>query len=168
MSASSAMTDELTCSSCIGCSKRRLRKFCRKAGHKSTRPGTGRLTAQFSVKSVFGRPRRLVEAAADGRRLAHSAEAQARRTEARRRDLEALQVWKATDQPVWLTEQFYSAEIQPRLRRLTLSRISEDLSVSHPYAPNIRSGRRRLHPRHWLILAGLLDIQNGREHGDCT
>jgi len=103
--------------------------------------------------------RRLVQAAAHGRLLAHSADAQARRAEARRRDLRALREWKETDQPAWLTEQFYAAEIQPRLQYVTLSTLSAALSVSRTYASNVRAGRRQPHPRHWLTLAGLVGIR---------
>jgi CRISPR-associated endonuclease Cas1 len=103
--------------------------------------------------------KRLIEAAAQGRLLAHGADAQARRAEARRRDLRAVREWKKTDQPSWLTEQFYAAEIQPRLRSFTLSTLSTALSVSRTYASNMRAGRRRPHPRHWLTLAGLVGIQ---------
>jgi len=81
-----------------------------------------------------------------GRQLAHNADAQARRAEARRRDLRALREWRDTDQPAWLTEQSYAAEIQPRLQYVTLSRLSAALCVSHPYASKIRAGRRRPHP----------------------
>jgi len=129
-----------------------------------TCPGCGtplkRRTARCAACESKEATKRLVEAAAQGRLLAHNPDAQARRAEARRRDLRALSEWKKTDQPAWLTEQFYEAEIQPRLQYLTLSALSAALSVSRTYASNIRAGKRRPHPRHWLTLVGLVGIRS--------
>jgi hypothetical protein len=125
-----------------------------------TCPGCGtplkRRTARCAACESKEATKRLVEVAAQGRLLAHNPDAQARRAEARRRDLRAVREWKESEQPAWLTEQFYSAEIQPRLQSITLSTLSSALGVSRTYASNVRAGRRRPHPRHWIGLAKLL------------
>jgi CRISPR-associated endonuclease Cas1 len=127
-----------------------------------TCPGCGtplkRRTTRCAACESKEATKRLLDAAARGRLVAHSADAEARRAEARRRDLHALSEWNKTDQPAWLTEQFYQAEIQPRLRYSTLSTLSAALNVSRTYASNIRAGRRRPHPRHWISLAKLVGI----------
>jgi hypothetical protein len=41
---------------------------------------------------------------------------------------------------------------------VTISTIALTLGVSLPYASDIRAGRRRPHPRHWLSLARLVGI----------
>jgi CRISPR-associated endonuclease Cas1 len=131
-----------------------------------TCPGCGtplkRRTARCAACESKEATKRLVEAATQGRLVAHNPDAQARRAAARRRDLRALREWQATDQPAWLTEQFYVAEIQPRLRHVTLSTLSTALSVSRTYASNVRAGRRRPHPRHWLVLTRLVGVRENR------
>jgi len=42
-----------------------------------------------------------------------------------------------------------------RLAELTVSSIALALDVSIPYASEVRAGRNRPHPRHWLLLAEL-------------
>ena len=54
------------------------------------------------------------------------------------------------------TEQAYRDKIQPRLAEVTVPAISKALGISRPYATDIRAGRRRPHPRHWLTLAQLV------------
>jgi CRISPR-associated endonuclease Cas1 len=132
------------------------------SGTLRTCPGCGtplkRRTTRCALCESKEATRRLVQAAAHGRLLAHSADAQTRRAEARRRDLRALSKWKEAAQPTWLTEQFYAADIQPRLQYITLSTLSAALCVSRTYASNMRAGRRRPHPRHWLTLARLVGV----------
>ncbi len=100
--------------------------------------------------------KRLVEAAAHGRLRSQSAAALVRRAESVRRNRRAQREWREADQPPWLTTEFYAAEIQPRLMHVTISTLSAAVSVSRPYAVNIRAGRRHPHPRHWLKLAQLV------------
>jgi len=71
----------------------------------------------------------------------------------------AERAWKPSDQPAWLTEQFYRDEIRPRLMQFSAARIASALDVSAPYAVDIRAGRCRPHPRHWITLAQLTGIQ---------
>jgi hypothetical protein len=99
---------------------------------------------------------RLVDAARVGRTLAHTPEAEARRAEARRRDLAAIAKWNEADQPTSLTERFYESEVQPRLRNMTLSVLASALGLSRTYVSDLRAGRVRPHPRHWLTLAQLV------------
>jgi len=49
-----------------------------------------------------------------------------------------------------LTKDAYIREIQPHLKRITLSAMASRLNISIPYAVDVRSGRRVPHPRHWL------------------
>ncbi len=68
----------------------------------------------------------------------------------------AISWWSPASLPVWLNEECYLQEIQPRLRPIKVREIAEVLQVSQPYAAFIRSGKRRPHPRHWHSLASLV------------
>jgi hypothetical protein len=100
----------------------------------------------------------LVKAAQKGRVAAQSAEAQASRAENRKRNAAAQRVWRQADKPAWLNERTYQQKIQPRLSAITIPALMSALNVSKPYAADIRAGRRQPHPRHWLILARLVDV----------
>lgn len=69
---------------------------------------------------------------------------------------EARRAWASSLKSEWPDEQTYVNEIQPRLARVTISRLSSTLSVSEPYAADIRAGRRQPHHRHWRSLAKLV------------
>lgn len=97
----------------------------------------------------------LIEAAKLGRVLGHSPEARAKQSEKQRRHAAALKAWNPSDLPKWLTEEACREKIQPRLAGITVPAISAALGVSEPYAAEIRVGRQRPHPRHWLALAKL-------------
>lgn len=99
---------------------------------------------------------RMPEVARIGRVVAHSHRAQASRTETQRRNAIAQYAWRESDQPGWLTEEFYLKEIQPGLSGVRLSALALALNVCESYASDIRAGRRRPHPRHWQILAQLV------------
>jgi CRISPR-associated endonuclease Cas1 len=66
--------------------------------------------------------------------------------------------WSPSSLPVWLNEDYYVKEIQPRLSLIRVREIAEALKISQPYAAFVRSGRRRPHPRHWQTLAQLAGI----------
>jgi hypothetical protein len=102
---------------------------------------------------------RMRSAAAIGRRVSHTPEAEARRVAARHRNARAEAAWKPSDQPTWLTERVYFDHIQPKLARISAVRLARTLSVSKPYAVAVRAGRRRPHARHWLPLAKLLGVR---------
>jgi CRISPR-associated endonuclease Cas1 len=69
--------------------------------------------------------------------------------------------WEPSDLPVWLTEQVYQEQLQPRLDRVSPARLAAALGVSKADAIDIRRGRTRPHPRHWLTLAVLCGISEG-------
>jgi hypothetical protein len=54
-----------------------------------------------------------------------------------------------------LTDDVYAGQVYPRLREASLSQIAAAIGVSFAYASEIRTGRRRPHPRHWQALAEL-------------
>jgi CRISPR-associated protein Cas1 len=102
----------------------------------------------------------LIKAAHKGRLAAHTAEAEAKRGESRRRHAAGLLAWRASDQPAWLTEETYVRKIQPRLSTVPVPAIRAAICVSKSYATSIRSGKRLPHPRHWQILARLVGISS--------
>jgi hypothetical protein len=53
-----------------------------------------------------------------GRIATHSPEAEALRAATQRRQIAARKAWRASDKPEWLTKEFYSEKIQPRLQAL--------------------------------------------------
>lgn len=91
-----------------------------------------------------------------GRVASKSSESRARLAATQRLQRKARNDWDATSQPEWLTEEFYSTEVQPQLTRCSLSKIAKTISVSIPYASDIRNGNRRPDPRHWQALAELV------------
>lgn len=99
----------------------------------------------------------LFELAKAGRVAAQSPEAQARRTETKRRQ-DARKGWLPSSQPDWLTSEFYLQRIQPKLAKITVPAIAAAIDVSLPYATDIRAGRRRPHPRHWQALTQLVGL----------
>ena len=125
---------------CAGCGKliERSHKWCYECAQKN-------LTASF----VAGRQ--------SGRIASQSAIAKAHRKETKRRHDLARSNWSPSDQPVWLTHEAYAMQIQPRLASASLSQIASAIGVSLPYASDIRKGRRRPHPRHWEVLANLIE-----------
>jgi CRISPR-associated endonuclease Cas1 len=88
----------------------------------------------------------------------HDPIAQARRSNAQRRQAASLRAWNPSDKPAWLDKKFYCEQIQPRLRSIQPSEIQAALSVSKPYALRIRAAMCVSHPRHWLTLAQLVDV----------
>lgn len=102
----------------------------------------------------------VMKAAKLGRLATHSPEAQARRSESQRRQNAARNSWDPASNPTWLTEQFYKDHIQGALRRVQVPVIQRELSVSEPYALRIRGGRCIPHPRHWLKLAEITNVEH--------
>lgn len=100
----------------------------------------------------------LIKGAQKGRLASHSSEAQASRVEKGRQHTAARWAWLPSNQPAWLNERSYREKIHPRLAGLTVRAIAAALSVSIPYASNIRSGKREPHPRHWQTLARLVGM----------
>ncbi len=113
-------------------------------------------SARCAACAVEVSKEKMQEVARRGRLASKSAESRARRRETKHRHDLARQGWSPSQQSAWLTEDCYTTEIQPRLKDATLSQISTAIGVSIPYASDIRKGRRRPHPRHWLALAKLV------------
>jgi len=98
------------------------------------------------------------EGALLGRIATHTPEAEALRGATLCRHATALKAWQPSGHPKWLTEDVYQKQVQPALQNLTVSAIASALTVSLPYATDIRKGRRRPHPRHWEVLAQLVGL----------
>lgn len=94
------------------------------------------------------------------RSLAHGPEAQRKRAATQQINALAQHAWKPSDQPAWLTEKFYSEQIQPALPILRGSFIARTLNVSNSYARNIQRGRLIPHPRHWSVLARVAGVKH--------
>jgi CRISPR-associated endonuclease Cas1 len=99
----------------------------------------------------------MIDAARIGRQTANGPEAQEKRAHTQRKNALAQHAWKSSDQPAWLTEEFYSEKIQPLLAAMSASAIARQISVSRWYAGRIREGYRP-HPRHWKALAQLVSV----------
>jgi CRISPR-associated endonuclease Cas1 len=101
--------------------------------------------------------RRMADVARVGRLSAHGPQAQAKRSATQLRNAQARRAWKPSRQPAWLTEQFYSEKIQPRLAQISGTAIAGAIGVTYAYGSRIRQGKCP-HPRHWLALAELAGI----------
>lgn len=127
--------------------------ICRLCG-KDIRRGT---TCCASCSTTISRGE-LIKAARKGRIASQSPKVLARLGEKQRSHRLAERAWKPEDKPEWLDDKAYVQQIHPRLADVTISNIALTLGVSLPYASDIRAGRRRPHPRHWLTLARLLGV----------
>ena len=83
-------------------------------------------------------------------------EAQLKRAATQQTNARAQHAWKSSDQPSWLTAEFYSGKIQPALLSVRSSLIAKSLRVSNSYARDIHKGRIMPHARHWSVLANLV------------
>jgi uncharacterized Zn finger protein (UPF0148 family) len=104
----------------------------------------------------------FLKIAEQGRVAAHTPEAELKRASTQRKRHEARRNWHIWSHPSWLTEQFYSEQIQPRLGAVEVKAIAASLDISVTYASYIRAGRRRPHPRHWGKLADLTEVSPTR------
>jgi hypothetical protein len=109
------------------------------------------------VCSIEESKQRLTKIATEGRVVSHSSSAQARRSETQIAKQAHIREWSTSDQPSWLTAEFYMETIQTLVADLSGSAIMRNLAVSRGYANEIRHGRVP-HPRHWLTLATLLGL----------
>jgi CRISPR-associated endonuclease Cas1 len=98
---------------------------------------------------------KLIELAKAGRIVTVGADAQRKRSETQRRHEAAKRDWRNSLGHKSVSQETYDKEIQPCLASGTIASIAITLGVSEPYAADIRSGRRRPHPRHWQALAKL-------------
>jgi len=99
----------------------------------------------------------MAAAALIGRKTAHSPEARAKQANTQRQNALAQHAWKPSANPPWLTDKFYSANVQPLLAAMSSSAIARQISVSRWYAGRIREGYRP-HARHWQALAELVGV----------
>jgi hypothetical protein len=136
----------------------RPESFCKECGVVITR-GKTRCVSCANGLNTSG----LIKAAQKGRVAAQSDQAQTRRANTQRAHSKAKAAWKSSDLPDWLNERFYMKQIQPRLKAITLSVLASKLSISIPYAVDIRSSRRIPHPRHWQTLAQLVGVSSVSE-----
>ncbi len=110
--------------------------------------------------AIDGATVRLANAARIGRVAARSPEARAKHVASRQRHARACSAWDASTQPAWLTTEVFSQQIQPLLATIPTSVIRSRIGVSRWYAGRIREGYRP-HPRHWLVLASLVEVSHG-------
>ena len=115
-----------------------------------------RTSTHCSGCAVEGLRTRMVDVARKGRVASKSPRSRARLAETQRRQTTACHKWNPDDHPKWLTDEVYANQIQPLLANYTLSQIASAISVSIPYASDIRRGGRTPHPRHWNALASLV------------
>jgi len=93
-----------------------------------------------------------------GRKTAQRPESLAKRSATQRMHKQAIQNWKPSDLPEWLTRDAYVNQVQPALANIAKSRIRAALGVSEPYSSAIQAGKRVPHPRHWQALAQLVGV----------
>ncbi|WP_158789474.1 CRISPR-associated endonuclease Cas1 [Granulicella sp. L46] len=106
--------------------------------------------------SLIPSTERITAVAAKGLIASHTPEAQAKRSKKHHALHTARRAWSASDQPDWLTQEFYLSKMQPKLAAQSSRGIARELHVSRSYAIQIRHGRVVPHPRHWQALAKLL------------
>ncbi len=93
-----------------------------------------------------------------GRISAQGPEHLEKRAATMRRHKQAIQDWRPSDLPTWLTRDVYARQVLPALSRVAKSRVRSALGISEPYSSDIQSGKRVPHPRHWEALAGLVGV----------
>lgn len=130
-------------------------RLCRTCGASLKRGKTNCASCAVAVSRQG-----LIEAARLGRIATHRPKAEALRSATQRRQAAALKAWRSSEQPAWLDEKTYGHKILPRLAAVTVPVIASALSVSLPYATEIRAGRRVPHPRHWQTLAQLVGVSH--------
>jgi uncharacterized Zn finger protein (UPF0148 family) len=109
------------------------------------------------VCSVEESKQRLTKVATEGRVVSRSSNAQAKRSKTQIANQTSIREWSTSDQPSWLTAEFYAEKIKPQISSLSCSSITSQLAVSRGYAGEIRQGRVS-HPRHWQTLAKILRL----------
>jgi hypothetical protein len=124
--------------------------ICRGCGKQNRRRGT-RFCSQCAATATN-------ENFDAGRKRAQQPESLAKRSATQRQHRQAIQSWKPSDLPAWLTRDVYVKQIQPALAGVAKSRIRSALGVSEPYASDIQADKRIPHPRHWRALAKLVGV----------
>jgi CRISPR-associated endonuclease Cas1 len=101
---------------------------------------------------------KLVEVAKLGRIIGHSPDSRRKQSVKQTQHRAARRLWESSAKKEQPTEEEYVRDIQPRVGAITIARIASTLGISQPYAAEIRSGRYRPHPMHWLKLAKLAGV----------
>ena len=101
--------------------------------------------------------KRLLNAAYNGRVIAHSPAARAKEGEKQHQHANARSLWNSQIPATKLSPNLYSRRIQPLLSQLSNSAIASAIGVSRWYASQIRRGYCP-HPRHWQALAQLVGV----------
>jgi hypothetical protein len=109
----------------------------------------------------------LIKAAVKGRIASHTSEAEAKRSMTQLINHSSRQEWSQSNQPSWLTPEFYAETIQPLVASSSSQAIARRLAVSRGYATEIRHGRVP-HPRHWLALAEFAGLSKLSVHHALT
>ena len=131
-------------------------RVCRGCGKQIRRDKRRRLCADCAVTVVR-------ENFDVGRKAAQRPESLAKRSATQRMHKQAIQNWKPSDLPDWLTRDVYVNQVQPALASVAKSRIRSTLGVSEPYSSAIQAGKCVPHPRHWQALAQLVGVTPGGE-----
>ena len=134
----------------------RRENICRECG-KTIRRGNTRC-GDCRIETAAGL---MADVARFGRLTAHGSQAQAKRSNTQRRNAISWHSWKASSQPAWLTEHFYSDKIQPLLEKVSGTAIARTIGVTCAYGSRIRHGARP-HPRHWQALAIITGVSPQR------
>ena len=98
---------------------------------------------------------RLLQVSKSGRIAAKSSRARAKHSASARQNVNACISWEPSNNPAWLTQQFFLEEIQPKLADTPTHKITNAIGVSRWYVGKIRKGYIP-HPRHWLTLKDLI------------
>lgn len=130
-----------------------LENSCRECGTPIL-PGSRHCYVCSNV--VSGAKERFIKSLPKARVVTLGAAAQRLRAESQRRHHAERRDWKPSTLPRWLNREVYDQKIQPLLKSFSRSTIMSALGVSQMYAGDIRSGKRRPHPRHWGKLAELV------------
>jgi CRISPR-associated endonuclease Cas1 len=93
----------------------------------------------------------LTQIAQRGRVVSHTSEAEAKRSKTQQANRARQREWASSEQPSWLTTEFYANKIEPLVKSLSARAVARHLSISHGYATEICNGRVP-HPRHWQAL----------------
>jgi CRISPR-associated protein Cas1 len=124
-------------------------------------PGCGATTQAGRLCPTCGRTvsgEKLIQLAKRGRVVAQSKKSQAKRSLSQTKHEAAKREWRSLPKSGWPDEKAYLGEIQPRLPSVAISALSSALGICESYAADIRAGRRRPHPRHWVALAELTKL----------
>jgi CRISPR-associated endonuclease Cas1 len=131
----------------------RRENICRECGKTIDRGNTRCGDCRIETATT-----RMADVAKVGRLTSHGSQAQAKRSKTQRRNAISWHSWKASNQPGWLTEEFYSGKIQPLLAQASGTAIARAIGVTCAYGSRIRQGSRP-HPRNWLALARMVGVR---------